>query len=464
MALAATTVWEIRVSGDGGADTNGGGFNQSRTGTATDRTLGSAFKTGTNLTVDHTTNTDVTPDGYTPDATADPGNLIQITTTGTGAAFTVGFYEILSVQSGKWRLDRSPAAIDSAGATWAMGGGLLTIAKMFTSGPLIAGNTVYLKGGVYAVSAAFTITQGSQAASTTLVGYTTTRTLTNTDTKPQIQLAAGHNNITVCSLSQQTTIRNVEIDNTGASTGNIGISAGGLYCVIENCKVSGFKTGISSLTSTTANIVGTEVVVANENSAIGITLFPGLVDGCYIHGGTSTGTNGIVCKGATIANTVVAGMTSSNTIGISLAAQGCMVNDCVVYNIGVTGISSNQQGCSIINTILSTCTTTGILMSATTDSIRVINCAGYANGTNTSGLTTLSSQGFLAISVDPFVSASTANFTLNNTVGGGASLRAAGFPASLPGVTGTSYHDVGAFQSTVPNSNLYRPRQRTYGH
>jgi hypothetical protein len=49
----------------------------------------------------------------------------------------------------------------------------------------------------------------------------------------------------------------------------------------------------------------------------------------------------------------------------------------------------------------------------------------------------------VSLSVSPFVSSS--NFALNSTGGGGAALKAAGFPGVSP--AGTGYLDIGALQS-----------------
>ncbi len=78
----------------------------------------------------------------------------------------------------------------------------------------------------------------------------------------------------------------------------------------------------------------------------------------------------------------------------------------------------------------------------------MLNCAGGFNTSGnriaTPGLLDLS---FVNLTADPFNNASSGNFTLNNTAGGGAALRAAGFPGTLLGLlNSTGYTDIGAFQ------------------
>ena len=95
MALSANTVFEVEYAG---ADSNGGGFVTGSGGT--DYSQQSAAQgSGTNLTVDSSSNTKVNPDGYTVVA-GDVGNLIQITSTGSGSAFTTGVYQITAASTG----------------------------------------------------------------------------------------------------------------------------------------------------------------------------------------------------------------------------------------------------------------------------------------------------------------------------------------------------------------------------
>jgi hypothetical protein len=53
----------------------------------------------------------------------------------------------------------------------------------------------------------------------------------------------------------------------------------------------------------------------------------------------------------------------------------------------------------------------------------------------------------ITLTVSPFNNPSGGDFTLNNTAGGGAALKAAGFPGLTP--AGTGYLDIGALQSAA---------------
>lgn len=145
MAFTATAIGRVRI---GGNDANGAFYDGSAYPGGVDYSQQDAAQaSGTNLTVDVTTNTDVAPDGYTP-VTADVGNAIRIT---SGTGFTVGYYFITSIVSGKWRLDRSPAAAGTAGGVWKMGGAGATIRRVTnnanaTGDKPVPGSTVYVRG------------------------------------------------------------------------------------------------------------------------------------------------------------------------------------------------------------------------------------------------------------------------------------------------------------------------------
>ena len=70
---------------------------------------------GNNLIVDGTTNTDVLPDGHSPSPSDVAGQIYIVSSTG---GWKNGLYRIESIQGGKWRLNRSPAAQGVSGGVW----------------------------------------------------------------------------------------------------------------------------------------------------------------------------------------------------------------------------------------------------------------------------------------------------------------------------------------------------------
>jgi hypothetical protein len=73
-----------------------------------------SYLTGTDLTVDGSDNTLVTPDGYTPHA-LNVGQFVRIE---DGGGWTGGDYEIIGVSDGKWELESSPAATSTTSGVW----------------------------------------------------------------------------------------------------------------------------------------------------------------------------------------------------------------------------------------------------------------------------------------------------------------------------------------------------------
>jgi hypothetical protein len=462
MAIAATAVWEVRSTGN---DSNGGGFDPAKTGTDYSQQV-AAQQSGVNLTVDATTNTQVIPDGYVPNATTDPGNIIQITTTGAGAAFTVGFYEIVSVTGVKWVLDRSPAAVSSLGAHGSMGGALATVG---TACGINAGAGIYVKNGTYEFTSSnnasggrfTTPTSGANSAEFFVIGYSSTRTPANTGTKPVFQPANGTNNIAVCTPSQITVIRNIDFENAHASTGCTAINAGNQYVNIEHCLIVGYKTGIQGNSGLMATVNDVSVTMSNENNAIGIdSIGYCQVCGVTVKGGNGSQQTGIVIYYYTTLTNVLVYSVGNNSDGKS---TGIYMNgrNLSVRNVTVDGVYGNgidiaatATDVALIDALVTNTTSSqanngyGIYGHGLCDSFRIINCAGYNNTTNgdypSANVTTLSLRGFVSLSADPYVNRSSADFTPNSVTGGGAALKSAAFPTSYPGVGTSNYQYIGA--------------------
>jgi hypothetical protein len=446
LTLSAATTWEIRTTG---ADTNGGGFVAGAAGT--DRSgADTAFAGGTNLTVDATTNTDVTPDGYTPVA-ADVGNIIQITTTGGGAAFTVGFYQIASIQAGKWRLDRSPAATSSAGATWALGGALATPGK--AGAGHVGGNVLHLRSGTYISTLAtvnvaggcLSLAAGITANQTRLIGYGSTRL--DGGTKP-VLLASGITAFTLITTATGCRVENVSVD--GASLTNsrgINVSTGGgqaYRCRAANCTNTGFASGTSS---------SVLLCEATGCSGTGGAFSGGVYFFCVARGnsinGFTVGGFGASCVGCLSVNNTGA---ANGFSGI----QNGHLSDCIAYGNGSHGFSfsAGTNHDLMVNCLAVGNGGAGFAVSSLFDGGWLINCAGFNNagGNVQSNVPAGNRVGFLTLTADPFTNAAGLDFSPNAAAGGGAVLRAAGIPSAagltiLPGLATPSYPDVGAVQS-----------------
>lgn len=174
-----------------------------------------------------------------------------------------------------------------------------------------------------------------------------------------------------------------------------------------------------------------------------------------------------------------------NTINvITLTTGNIYLNKCNFYNntgaavnnVQITGAGSvwadnvtmgtvGQHGFDIQAALLSgTFTNTyvqgaggwGWNFATAMDSVVMYNCGGYNNTSGNFDVTKLTNAydqiGFLSPSADVFTNLAGGDLTLNNTAGAGALLRAAGWPSTYPGMTGTNYPDVGAYQHQDPAS------------
>lgn len=250
MALAAATVWEIRQQATP-ANVNSGGFNPSNTGNGggpgTDFSQQlTAQYTFTDLASTSASSWLVITSASHSFVGADCGNLIHINTTGTGAHFTTGFYEIVSVSAGAATLDRAcGSGADASGGTYHVGGALSLqdTTDQATCNAMVPGNKVWPLGG--AAHPTYTLTGTlniNTAAGTTLSqisweGYAVTRGDKPTgSTRPAINGAAFlcGNNFNFTSM----------IFSSSAAGNQVTL---GSRCWMYLCKISN--------TSTTANLV-----------------------------------------------------------------------------------------------------------------------------------------------------------------------------------------------------------------
>ena len=167
MAANATAVWRVRPSG---SNTNGGGYDPGIASAGTDYSQANAAAFSQSSTANTTTAATVLTDLGASFTTALIGNAIWVSGTGITAEFTF----ITGVPtSTTLTLQTSPGTAGTA-VSYNIGGGWANFwTNTTSSGPLVAGNTVYILGsGVptpasYAydyTASAFTPVNGSQSA------------------------------------------------------------------------------------------------------------------------------------------------------------------------------------------------------------------------------------------------------------------------------------------------------------
>jgi hypothetical protein len=440
MALNAAIVWEVRTTGNDG---NGGGFKSTASGT--DRTLqDAAHATLTAASVVHTTTTqiNVAVGDFTVSA-ADIGNLLQV----TGGTATAGFYEITNadVPNNRWTVDR---AVGTAGQTvvGAMGGAVASPAKVGAAA--ITGHTVFIKAGTYVMSVnTANVANGkwSVNALVLVIGYDTTRAWGNTDTKPLLQASvalgtmwAGSNNW----------VYNIAFDAASkAATSHV---TNGAYtrCSFVNSTAADSMTFASHCTATTnaANVFvgsGFFYCEAWANTATPFAVSNGTLGHCLAYDNTGAATDGFT---------------------VASIASGHFFN-CIAVNNGRDGF---RGGASNSRMILQNCIAednAGWGVNSVSFPSIVIRCAFFSNtsGTVTGAKTEVAS---ITATASVFTNAAAGDFSLNNTAGAGADLRAVGYidlsGATFPRGLTTSYLDVGIAQhQDAGGATVYVPIQTT---
>lgn len=440
-AIPATTQWDVRTTG---SDANGGCFDSAGTGTDYSQ-QDSAQVSYTDLVIG-ATNTQLTSSAH-PFTSAAVGNCINIT---AGTGFTTGRYVVSSVSGSTATMDRAVGTASSTGGTGALGGSLLTVATALA--PMTASNTVHVKSGTY------TLTTGLTTAVTTfsIVGYGTTHN--DNGTKPLITTSTNSIDMFVTTgCSGAAAFVNLSLSNTATTRGN-GILQTNCHStgswVLFNDILDGFTDGLNSDNAGshydiyTAWLVGTEIKNSTSYALAYVTnnLY---VMGSYIHNNASGLVGGNLSQNLVVMNSVLATTTSGRLVDF-----GANVSIFIVGNVfyGSTGTACNctnggAQFFTYQNNIFYGNTVSAINFggSANAQWIQYYVSAANAFGANGSTGWPGSYGPTITLTANPFTNAAGGDFSLNSTSGGGALLKAAGFPLAY-GTATTSSFNVGPAQ------------------
>jgi hypothetical protein len=143
--------------------------------------------------------------------------------------------------------------------------------------------------------------------------------------------------------------------------------------------------------------------------------------------------------------------TGASSDGFAYSGQAGVLTACVAYANGRDGFRLTSNAAGLINCIAESNVGIGINdTGAGQPSGILFNCAVYSNGTNVAN-TPINPLGSLTKNLITgtasfFTNAAGGDFSLNNTAGGGALLRAVGFPGTFPTGTTIGYVDIGAAQ------------------
>lgn len=516
-ALASTTVWELRASATANM-VNGGGFNASRAGAGTDYSLQDTAQISPTDLASAGSSTTLTS-AAALFTSAMVGNVIHITTTGTGGFCVVGWYEItVFTDTSTVTLDRTPNSGTAGVACTGNVGGALNVGALEDSffEAIVGGNTVWIKSGTYTAGAAISI--ASTASTTTspsaIQGYSTTRGDNPMgSTRPLIALAANEvtfgqyqnlrylrftmTNVFGVTLSTGEVAEFSFFLNTSTTTGRNALNAVGSYAGIFACEaVSQNGIGIK-IQASYDRIIG--CYVHDSDTGISLTLGTSLIENVIAHNRTvailgayitasqnsfygtlakqGIGANLNGSNSEQLYNNILYGFVTGITNSSNLLSSGGDYNDYYNNTTDVTNFSKGPHDLAVDPQFTAateitgaTATTSGsVLTQGGGDFSTVTDSVDFLHVLSGTGVTT---GGYLITSHT--ATTLTVNNALGTSSGGnvvyyvstghdfglGTNLRAAGFPGAITGSESTSYLDTGAIQRQEPTAaNTPAPTQ-----
>lgn len=441
MAISAATVFEVRTTGSDTACS--GGFVAGASGTDYSQQNAAQYSL-TGLTSSGVGNVILSAT-----ASADMvGNLINIT---AGTNFTLGEFQITAVSLGvsiTCSTNNAGASVTTgvgAAGTAVIGGAF--ISPGFASAQIVAANSVHIKSGTYTISNGTAKTSGGPVSDTlgaNWYGYQTTRF--DFGTQPLLQVAAsGVTAITIFSQTggTATNIQNIGFDGQSKTSITGFSSSRGNQCYrlyALNCTVIGISPGSGTYLSCYATgCSGTAAFSVTSSTA----LFA-----CQSYSSTTVGF--LVSGFASL--TVCVAYSNSGATSDGFQTSGFPVlqfTNCTAYGNGRAGFRIAAGGGFLVNCVAESNTGKGFDTNSTAQvAFNLKTCAGFGNSVNVDASFTGQNMGFITYTSTAFISST--NFALNTTVGGGASLRATGFPGTFPNGLTTGFIDVGAVQHADP--------------
>lgn len=434
--------WDVQTTGN---NVNGGGFDSTVASPGTNESLGAG--TAVSCTVQATT-TQVICTPAISATTHGPGNVIGNL---TGAGCTTGsfWFEILSQSAGTATLDRSAGTAASV-CTATLGGSLVS-PFIFTSttGGAQSGNTIWVQSGTYTLAASPTI----PGFSVQWIGYQTTHG--DLGTPPLITTSTNSVNIFALGSNNSYVISNINMSNT-ATTRGVGITTSNSDVYVFSSTMTGFSsaTTVGGVYMDRVYITGCTSVCISNPTLNGLVLIDSII--------TGSGGNAIQCGNGSpclitrsiIANTTGIGLTTAST-----RTAPIFIIDSVFYNSSSDGVKitgwgsgSSMSGFMVAHGNIFY-GNGGIGMNLASagswNSFQAPLNSYNAYGANTGGNRSATwpvGVNDVTLTATPFTNAGSGDFSLNSTAGGGAALKALGYPGLFPGGLTTGFLDIGPVQ------------------
>jgi len=445
VALSANTVFEVRLAGN---DTNGGGFVTGASGTDWSQQTSPQYSVTDGVTAGTTTITSASA-AFGTDVI---GNIISVSG-GTGAV-AQGWYQITARPSAtQITVDRATGLTAGTGVTLKIGGALFSpggSAAAQVSGGNVTNVTTFIQydPSPYVITSTSNNVSGgcvSPSSGTWWIGYDSSRTRYAWPlqaNRPTIQFNAGVTNVVIfTNVNTFYFLQSVILDCNNQTTSRASVMSGEFWYVKAMNGTWNTTGGVlmnnSNGRAILCEITGNTVTGASACLSTNQNYF------CSVHDNTvAAGQNAIAY------NTGAAGLGYGticyNTTGGSGFGLGATHANCVSYNNAQAGFLPQNSSCAYFNCIAENNGTFG--WTGGTGQTVLLNCSSYNNtsGRSTPATGRISDVNPLTPTGTVFTAPGSADFSLNNTVGTGAALRAAGFPTVFWGVN--NYADVGAYQ------------------
>lgn len=444
MAFSKAMQWDVRPAT--GSDNNGGGFKAGASGVDYSQQASPQYAL-TGVTSSGSGDTVLTASAAT-DMVGNVGQLIS------GTNFNAGIYEILSVVAGvsiTFGQSRTGSSICSGtGAS-----GVLNIGGSFASIAILAvgsnadvynDNFVWVKGTVVSTS------QIQPSSHMRFAGYGTVH---GDNTRAAVTTATNSTKLFAWGNVYQFRFDNFDFSNT-ASSRDVGFNLNNNWASdFNNCSFDGFTYAVfggfpfvAADTQESIHFLNCEIKNCNSPHAT-IQLYDprgATFIGCWIHDNTGDGVGfggsdqpGLVWfQNCALTNNTGIGVNISNQATGGQQSRSWGFNNCVFYQNGSDGLFmasvTYQSFINVQNCIFYLNGGFGINRGSTNDYFDMMYGASNAFGANVSGARggiwpVL--PGDVTLTADPFTNASGNDYTLNNTSGGGAACKSAGFESTV---------------------------------
>lgn len=417
------------------------------------------FSSGNSNRLNSANSTTVTSDG-TPFTQVHVGNCVLV----SGTNFTTGYYAIETYNSSSSVVvDRNPtnggtASVGAGG----LGGALSTMTGKAT-GAVQAGVTVWIKATAsYSIGASqtFSINGLTAAKPIAWAGYTT-----YPGDGGQATLTASTNGVIILNGNGNYQVfRNLILDQTGKSSSQCSGLAGAVVDLM-NIECKGFSS-IGIALAGNQVILGQSYIHAGQSgctAGVNVTAAGNMVRDTRISANACDAIKDAVASTTNMSiymRNVIDNNTGASSHGIEKTSTAMLVAiSNSIYTNGGDGILLSGAGSidavsirdNVIygNTVDIASTTTTQAVPLRTD----INFNFYGSG----GVSNVpSGNNSVTLTADPFTAGGSNDFSLNNTAGGGAAVRGAGFPGVLLS-GGTGHISGGALQEASSGGSAAVP-------